>query len=379
MKGAWAELDIRDEVVDFIVHWKQRSGLLLSRFLKGLELPKSKFYDWKKRYGKINEHNAWIPRDYWLEKWEKQAIIDFYGEHPGEGYRRVTYMMMDENIVAVSPSSVYRVLKESDTMRKWNRKPSKKGTGFKQPSGPHKHWHVDITYINICGTFYYLCGILDGYSRYMIHWDIGESMTEREVEIIIQRAREKYPDVKPRIISDNGSQFVSRDFKEFIRICGMTHVKTSPYYPQSNGKYERWNQTLKRESIRRKTPLSLEEARRVIAEFVLYYNTLRLHSAIGYISPIDKLEGRADFIHSERERKLSQARARRKERRKKQRKENLTGKGDYQNVHMIGEMEASNAGGQLARDSRSGFWQKTSEGAEFVPSNLMNNANSPHA
>lgn len=328
---------------------------MISRFLKGLGLPKSKFYDWKRRYGKVNEHNARIPRDYWLEDWEKQNIIDFYGKHTKDGYRRVTYMMMDENIVAVSPSSVYRVLKEFDCMRKWNRKPSKKGSGFEQPSGPHKHWHVDVTYINIRGTFYYLCGLLDGYSRYMIHWEIGEKMTESEVEIIIQRAREKYPHAKPRIISDNGSQFISRDFKEYVRISGMTHVRTSPYYPQSNGKYERWNQTLKQESIRRKTPLSLEEARRVIAEFVEDYNTVRLHSAIGYIAPKDKLEEKAEQIQSERERKLSEARAKRKERRKKQRKENLTGKGDYQIVHMIGETDVSNAGGQLARDSRLRF------------------------
>ena len=129
MKGTWVEPDIRDGVVDFITYWKERSGFMISRFLKGLGLPKSKFYDWKKRYGKVNEHNARIPRDYWLEDWEKQNIIDFYGKHTKDGYRRVTYMMMDENIVAVSPSSVYRVLKEFDCMRKWNRKPSKKGSG----------------------------------------------------------------------------------------------------------------------------------------------------------------------------------------------------------------------------------------------------------
>ena len=97
----------------------------------------------------MNEHNAWIPRDFWLEKWEKEAIARFYGENSREGYRRVTYMMMDQNIVAVSPSSVYRVLKNAGLMRKWNRKESKKGKGFSQPSGPHKHWHVDISYIKL--------------------------------------------------------------------------------------------------------------------------------------------------------------------------------------------------------------------------------------
>ena len=102
-------------------------------------------------------------------------------------------------------------------------------------------------------------------------------MTEAEVETILQRAREQYPGEHPRIIGNTGLQFIARDFKEFIRICGMTHVKTSPYYPQSNGKIERWFKTLKGGCIRVKTPLSLEDARRLVAEFVTYYNTVRLH------------------------------------------------------------------------------------------------------
>lgn len=85
-------------------------------------------------------------------------------------------------------------------------------------------------------------------------------MTEPEVETIVQRARERFPDARPRIISDNGPQFIARDFKEFIRICGMTHVRTSPYYPQSNGKIERWHKSLKGECVRVKTPLSLDDA-----------------------------------------------------------------------------------------------------------------------
>ena len=117
-------------------------------------------------------------------------------------------------------------------------------------------------------------------------------MTEAEVETIIQRARERFPDARPRIISDNGPQFIAKDFKEFIRICGMTHVRTSPYYPQSNGKIERWHKTLKGECIRVKTPLSLEDARRIVADFVAHYNDVRLHSAIGYVTPADKLAGR---------------------------------------------------------------------------------------
>jgi len=279
-------------------------------------ITRSKFYDWRSRYGKVNEHNALVPRDAWLTLSERQAIVDYYRDHPLEGYRRLTYMMMDEDIVAVSPSSVYRVLTNAGLLRRWNGKPSKKGTGFIQPLKPHEHWHCDISYINICGTFYYLCSVLDGFSRYIVHWEIRESMTEKDVEIILQRAREKFPNAKPRIISDNGPQFISRDFKEFIRISGMTHVKTSPYYPQSNGKLERYHKTIKGTCIRVNTPLSLDDAIRVIIGFVDHYNNRRLHSAIGYITPNDKLHGRAEMILAARNAKLAAAREARKLKRK---------------------------------------------------------------
>src|SRR5271165_5952707 len=140
-------------------------------------------------------------------------------------------------------------------------------------------------------------------------------MEEADVEIIMQRAREAYPDARPRMISDNGPQFIAKDFKEFIRVCGMTHVKTSPYYPQSNGKIERWHKTLKGDCIRVLTPLSLDDARRIVADYVVHYNTVRLHSVIGYVTPQDKLSGRDPEIFAARDRKLAEARERRKQQR----------------------------------------------------------------
>ena len=192
-------------------------------------------------------------------------------------------------------------------------KPSKKGQGFEQPLlRPHEHWHIDVTDLNICGTFYFLCSILDGYSRLVIHWEIRPTMTEAEVETVLQRAREPYPGEHPRIISDNGPQFIARDFKDFIRICGMTHVRTSPDYPQSNGKIERWHRSLKTECIRPGTPLSLDDARRLVEGYVRHYNEVRLHSAIGYVTPAAKLAGREPAIFAARDRKLGAARERRR-------------------------------------------------------------------
>lgn len=302
-------------MVDFVRDFSAKTELSVERVVSWLDITRSKFYSWRDRYGKANEHNALVPRDHWLLPQEKQAIIHFHETHPLEGYRRLCFMMLDDNVAACSPSSVYRVLSEAGLMDRWNKKPSKKGTGFVQPLAPHEHWHVDITYLNLAGTFFYLCIILDGASRAIVHWEIRCSMTEQAVECILQRAREKYPDAAPRIISDNGPQFIAKEFKEFIRICGMTHVRTSPYYPQSNGKLERFNRTIKEDAIRPASPSSFEEALRVTEKFIDHYNHVRLHSALGYIAPLDAMAGRSQQIWAERDRKLEAARTVRAQRR----------------------------------------------------------------
>jgi putative transposase len=294
-----------------LAKWSERTGIAVKRIVPWLGIRENKFYDWKQRYGRVNEHNGQVPRDWWLTDAEIAAILRFHDEHPLEGYRRLTFLMLDADIVAVAASTVHRVLSQHGKLKRKYWSPSKKGTGFVQPLTPHAHWHIDIAYLNIAGTFYYLCTVLDGYSRYIVHWEIREAMTEQDVETLLQRAREKYPHARPRIISDNGPQFIARDFKQFIRLCGMTHVRTSPYYPQSNGKLERYHRTIKHDCIRQKTPLTLEEARRVVADFVQHYNQVRLHSALGYITPADKLAGREQTIFDERDRKLAQARERR--------------------------------------------------------------------
>jgi putative transposase len=319
--------DVRDTIVDWIRSWSARSEVAVKQLLRWLGLAEGKYYAWCQRYGQVNEHNSWIPRDHWLEEWEKDAIVQYWHAHPLDGYRRLTFMMLDDDVVAVSPASVYRVLAQGGLLRRWNRTPSRKGTGFEGPSRPHEHWHIDMAYLNICGTFYYLCSILDGFSRAIVHHEIRTSMTECDVEVIVQRAREQYPAARPRLISDNGPPFIAKDFKAFIRLAGMTHVRTSPYYPQSNGKLERYHRTVKHEAVRRQTPLDLADARRVVADFVAYYNTVRLHSAIGYVPPQAKLEGRDQQILAVRDQRLAAARERRRQRRTK---------GSYQSTRMAG-------------------------------------------
>jgi transposase InsO family protein len=289
-----------------------RTTLSVQWIVEHLAIAPTQFYRWATRYGRVNTHNGQIPRDHWITPEERAAMLAYHDTHAPEGYRRMTFMMLDADIVAVSPATVYRVLKAAGVLDRWHTAPSKKGTGFVQPFQPHEHWHIDISYVNVAGTFYYLCSILDGASRFLVHWELRERMTTTDIETVIQRACEQYPEAHPRIISDNGPQFVARDFKEFIRVAGMTHVRTSPYYPQSNGKLERYHQTLKVTTIRPKAPSTLEEARRVVTTFVEYYNRERLHSAIGFITPADMLAGRAETIWTARDQKLEAARARRR-------------------------------------------------------------------
>jgi hypothetical protein len=165
---------VRDQIVDFVRRWSEASEIGVGRFIRWLGVTASKFYSWRERYGRANEHNGWVPRDFWLEDWEKQAIIGFHLKNPLEGYRRLTFMMLDADVVAVSPASVWRILGQAGLLRKWNGKK----TGFEQPPSAHQHWHIDVSYINVAVTFYYLCSVLDGFSRFIVHWDLRPAMTE---------------------------------------------------------------------------------------------------------------------------------------------------------------------------------------------------------
>jgi hypothetical protein len=131
LSGAWVPHDTRDAVIDYVNRWSEYIELPNYCFVNLLGIALSKFYDWQDRYGKANEHNARIPRDWWFEDWEKKAIVDFHSEYPLEGYRRLTFMVLDADIAAVNPSSVYRVLRDARLMLRHNCKPSLKGKSFR--------------------------------------------------------------------------------------------------------------------------------------------------------------------------------------------------------------------------------------------------------
>lgn len=274
-----------------------------------INLNSSKYYSWTSREGLQNNHNGIIPKNNWLLDWEKEAIILYAKNHTGEGYRRLSYMMIDENVVAASPSAVYRILKRAGLLNKWNlTKKSSKGRGFEQPTGPHQHWHVDIKYVNYKGTFLFLISVIDGYSRYITHHELRMNMQEFDVELTIQKALEKFPGNNPRIISDNGSQFISKDFAMYLKFAGLQHIKTSIAYPQANGKIERFHRTIEEEHLKKSSMINLEDAKKQIADYIEFYNTKRLHSSLFYLTPDDYLKGNVKEKLEVRENKLQQAR-----------------------------------------------------------------------
>lgn len=311
MKKNWVEPDIRNNVVVTVVSYKRLTGLSMRRLLAHVGVGVGKFYDWYQRYGYTSQRTQRVPKSHWLLPWERAAIEDYYRqhEHEREGYRRLCYRMIDEDVVYASPSTVYRVLKAAHLLNRF--KPSKestKGNGYDQPTRLHQEWHIDISYVNVRGSFLFLIAIIDGYSRYIVAYDLRASMEEADVEIVLQRAQERFPNEHPRVISDHGCQFVSKEFNCYIRNVGFSHTLISVGYPASNGKIERFFGTAKRECIRRSSFLSISDARKIVDKFIEYYNNKRLHSAIDYVAPLDILLGRREEILNGRDDKLRKAR-----------------------------------------------------------------------
>jgi putative transposase len=318
LNHCWVTPEIRDNVVETILDYKRRTERPLKELISYAGISRGKFYEWKQRYGVPNNHNGETPRLYWLMQEEKAAIIRYARRNEDkEGYRRLCYKMIDEDIAYVSPSTVYRILKGENLLNGYiSKKESKKGDGYKQPEKPHEEWHTDITYVNVLGSFMFLVVVIDGYSRFAVKHELRKSMKDKDVCHVLQKAHERFSKERPRIISDRGGQFISRELKNYLRYIGLKQTYISTGYPQSNGKIERFFKTAKEECIRRNSFLSIDDSRRIIGRYIDQYNYKRLHSAIDYVTPYDMLMGRKEKILEERKKKLENARRIRREKNK---------------------------------------------------------------
>ena len=268
------------------------TGSILSR----IDLDHRRYKRWCAKGGEEMVAVRPAPKEGPLTEEEKALIVAFYLQNRRHGYRRCAYMMQDRKLIGVAPSTVYAVLKEAGALRQ--PRPQARPKGFKQPSAPHHHWHIDFTSFVVKGCAWHLISIIDGYSRCILAWGLFAKATQGEAQLILQKAIEKH---KPEtlelaLISDNGSQFKADGFQQVLKKHGIKSRFTSPYHPQSNGKIERWHKSLKHEAVYPGAPVTEAELRAEIARFVESYNKERLHCAVGYIAPADVLAGKSEAI-----------------------------------------------------------------------------------
>lgn len=283
------------------------TGIALLTLVLYAGVPARTWREWQGRREAETKHNGHIPREHWLTPEETESIAAYCLENLDKGYRVLCWEMVDKGIAAVSPSSVYKVLQRKELTKKWAALAEEEKQGFVQPVTVHEQWHIDFSYIRICGVFYYFISILDGYSRKILVWSLCQNMEGLNAEILTMRAKELYPEASPRIISDNGGQFISKDFRELVALLEFQQTFTSPAHPQSNGKLERFHRTLKTEHIRRTAYVSYEDAQERMDRWIEYYNTERLHSAIWYLTPEEVFQGKAADRIAERRGKLHTA------------------------------------------------------------------------
>ena len=299
------------EALALVERTQRRTGWTLRRILRRLGFPKSRYYAWRLRH-RVDRLDDLVPgtrrSPHAILPEEKAAVIAYAMEHTREGYRRLAWMMVDEDVAYVSPSSVYRILDDEDLLYRWKRS-QRSGRPPPEPRAPNERWHTDLMYLRIEDTWYFLVTVLDAYSRYVVHWDLLTTMTAAAVRVVIQDALKK-TGANPEVVTDNGSPFTAKDFKALVRDFELEHIRIRTYHPESNGKLERFHRST-REALDEVELRNLGRARELIGRWVRYYNTKRLHASLSYLPPAEYWQGDPEARKQERKAKLERGRKRR--------------------------------------------------------------------
>jgi putative transposase len=294
---------------------REDSGRSLSWVLHGLGLTRSVYYEWveKMKEGSLADRVV-VPRSPLMALPEEvEAVVAYARAYPREGYRRLAWMMVDENVAHLTPSTVYRILDRHDLLYRWKRPEPGQGRRVAQATYPDEVWHVDLMYLWMGGRWYFLVSVLDSYSRYIAHWELALSMLAQEVAEIMAIALEKVPGRRPRIVRDNGSQFMAKEWREVVRHFELEEIPIRVRHPESNGRMERYHRSVREEAFGDGEVEGFYQGRELLGEWVRYYNEERLHSALKYLRPVDYYRGNPEALLAERERKLKAAAAKRKE------------------------------------------------------------------
>lgn len=303
----------KQEVLDLVTLTQRRSEWPLEPILCCLGVPRSVYFAWcaRAQSGKLEDqprlpasHDRLLPD-------EVEAIKSFALRHPKTGYRKLSYMMLDQDIVAASESAVYRVLREADLLSRWKRSARSSGVYTFRPTAPNQQWHTDVMYIWVGCRHYFLLSFVDAFSRYVVHHRLLLELTGRAVATELEAALSSCGTAKPRIVHDHGSEFCNTELRAVIKTHDLLDIRTRARHPESNGIVERFNGTVRQDSDDYYGDNYLS-AERIVARLIDEYNNVRLHAALGYFEPREVHFGNPAQRREVRRQKLETARAQRR-------------------------------------------------------------------
>ena len=275
------------------------------RLLSQLQVPKSTYYRWRARalQGKQDSSTA-STRIPWnkLSPPEETTFLAAARESPEWSSRQLATWITDHLRLSVGESTVYRILKREGLVKPPEMQLVAGKEYQRKTSGPHQMWATDASYFRVVGWgYYYMVTVMDDYSRFILAWKLQLDMTSDSLIQVVQLAvdatgmTEVPLEDRTRLLSDNGSGYVSRAFRDYLGLVGIRHILAAPYHPQTNGKLERYHQSIKQEvnQVRYEVPGDLEVA---TLGFVDYYNHRRYHKALSNVTPDDVLHGRREGI-----------------------------------------------------------------------------------
>jgi transposase InsO family protein len=312
---------------------RQRSGWSARRTLRGLGVSPASYYRWRQATLRAGVGLGASPppvTPYEATAEERAAVRAYALQHPGIRHRELAWRMVDEDVVCLSPSTVYRILRSENLVCPWRRRTKRTREEDEKATRPDELWASDLMYLQVGERRYFLVSFLDEYSRMIVHHALLPNMEATTVSIEAQAAIEKFlkekggipPEGMPRLRSDNGSCYISREFRGVLDEHGLGHQRIKPHCPEENGVIERSNRTL-REALEGEELTDLWQARDVIGRVLQWYNTQRLHSALGYLRPIEYYRGDPATLHEQRRKKMAAARHRRREKNLKLRQPTL--------------------------------------------------------
>jgi transposase InsO family protein len=314
---------LQKEVHATVVQTRERSGWAAKKTLVALGVSRRSYYRWLKEeaWARVLATVAEKPvQAYEALPEEKAAVMAYALRHPGLRHRELAWRMVDEEVVCLSASTVYRILKEGKLVCPWRRRRKRRREEGEKARRPDEIWATDVMYVQVAGTTYFFVSFLDEYSRYVVHQELLMGMDGVTVSLAAQKAIDTLakgadgkPMDRPMIRTDNGSGYVSKEFKVVLLENGLDHQRIKPHCPEENGVIERSNRTI-REGLEGEELTNLVQAQGVMNRIIRRYNEEGLHSALGYLRPVDYYRGDPGAKQEERRQKMAQARHRRRER-----------------------------------------------------------------